>query len=183
MVNKKTVSSLVASLLFSLVLLLTAPVAQASGADEAAALQSFKTFIKYLQNQDGRAWNLFSARTQGLILDISVEQAINDSRVQSMMKEQSISRQQLRELIKHELADPNSEASKACWSEVRQSLPVEALAQVDYQAVLKGNIVRISVGGGSAELFTMVKENGQWKLDLADELGAMDNAVDSDDQD
>ncbi|MGM9998981.1 MAG: hypothetical protein ACI38Q_06270 [Candidatus Bruticola sp.] len=187
MVKRKNVSALVASLLLSILFLWTAPTAQADASDDAAALQSFKTFMQYLKNQDGRAWSLFSTKTQNLIIDMSVEEAIQDSEVQSMMRSHNMSRQELRELMKHELANPNSESSKSCWAEVYSSLPSEVFSQIDFRASVNGNVGKILLSGIDFELFTMVKENGKWKLDLSEVFegasGSTDGVVDSDDDD
>ena len=65
---------------------------------------------------------------------------------------------------------PNSEMAKACWTEASKYFPTEDVSNVELTAVVSGNTAIIR-GPGSATSLTMIKENGQWKVDA---LSAME---------
>lgn len=153
--------SIVAVIVFSLFL---PCLAQAAQGEEAAAINAFKTFVKYAQIQDGRAWNYFTAQSQNLFIEMSVDAAVSDPNMKALMQKEGMSRQDLMQLIKIELANPNSEMAKACWVEASKYFPTEDVSNVKMTAVVSGNTAIIR-GPGSATSLTMIKENGQWKVD------------------
>lgn len=159
--------SIVAVIVFSLFL---PCLAQAAQGEEAAAINAFKTFVKYAQMQDGRAWSLFTAQSQNLFIEMSVDAAVSDPNMKALMQKEGMSRQDLVQLIKVELANPNSEMAKACWAEVSKYFPTEDVSNVKLTAVVSGNTAIIR-GPGSATSLTMIKENGQWKVDAMSVMG------------
>ncbi len=144
--------------------------AQADQGEEAAAINAFKTFIKYAQVQDGRAWNLFTAQSQNLFVEMTVDSAMSDPDMSALMQKEGMSRQDLTQLIKIELANPNSEMAKACWAEASKYFPTEDVSNVNLTAVVNGNKAIIR-GPESATSLTMIKENGQWKIDAMSVMG------------
>lgn len=165
MTNRKISSALAIGLFLLTMLFCIAPSAQADQNEEAAAINAFKTFIKYAQAQDGRAWNLFTAQSQNLFVEMSADAVMSDPDMNALMQKEGMSRQDLMQLIKIELANPNSEMAKACWAEVSKYLPTEDVSNVKLTAVISGNEATVR-GPGSAASLTMIRENGQWKIDI-----------------
>lgn len=173
MLKKKISSALAIVLCLLAVLFSFAPstrAAQAKQSEEAAAIEAFKTFVKYAQTQDGRAWSLFTAQSQNLFIEMSVDAAVSDPNMKALMQKEGMSRQDLVQLIKVELANPNSEMAKACWAEASKYFPTEDISNVEFTAVISGNTATISSPGSSGSL-TMIKENGQWKVDAMSVMG------------
>ena len=159
------------SIAIAIILALFLPcLAQAAQGEEAAAINAFKTFVKYAQTQEGRAWNYFTAESQDLFAQMSADAVLADADGQALMQKEGLSRQDLVRLIKVELAKPNSEMAKACWTEASKYFPTEDVSNVELTAVVSGNTAIIR-GPGSATSLTMIKENGQWKVDA---LSAME---------
>ncbi len=122
------------------------------------------------QIQDGRAWSLFTAQSQNLFIEMSVDAAVSDPNMKALMQKEGMSRQDLVQLMKVELANPNSEMAKACWAEASKYFPTEDISNVEFTAVISGNTATISSPGSSGSL-TMIKENGQWKVDAMSVMG------------
>lgn len=173
MLKKKISSALAIVLCLLAVLFSFAPstrAAQAKQSEEAAAIEAFKTFVKYAQIQDGRAWSLFTAQSQNLFIEMGVDAAVSDPNMKALMQKEGMSRQDLVQLMKVELANPNSEMAKACWAEASKYFPTEDISNVEFTAVISGNTATISSPGSSGSL-TMIKENGQWKVDAMSVMG------------
>lgn len=169
MLNRRNGSALAVGL-FLLALLFSVVPAQAAQGEEVAAVNAFKTFVKYVQIQDGRAWNLFTAQSQNLFIEMSVDAAVSDPNMKALMQKEGMSRQDLVQLIKVELANPNSEMAKACWAEASKYFPTEDISNVEFTSVISGNTATISSPDSSGSL-TMIKENGQWKIDVLSVMG------------
>lgn len=169
MLNRRNGSALAVGL-FLLALLFSVVPAQAAQGEEVAAVNAFKTFVKYVQIQDGRVWNLFTAQSQNLFIEMSVDAAVSDPNMKALMQKEGMSRQDLVQLIKVELANPNSEMAKACWAEASKYFPTEDISNVEFTSVISGNTATISSPDSSGSL-TMIKENGQWKIDVLSVMG------------
>ena len=164
MFSKKISSALAIGLFLLTMLFCVVPSAQAAQGDEAAAINAFKTFVKYAQTQDGRAWGYFTAQSQNFFAEMSADAFMADANGQALMQQEGLSRQDLVQLIKMELAKPNSDMAKACWAEASKYFPTEDVSNVELTATISGNKAVISNPEGSGTL-TMIKENGQWKVD------------------
>lgn len=170
MLNKKISSALAVGLFLLAMLFCIAPSAQAAQGEEAAAINAFKTFVKYAQTQDGRAWGCFTAQSQSLFAEMSADAVLADANGQALMQQEGLSRESLVQLIKIELAKPDSEMAKACWAEASKYFPTEDVSNVELTATISGNKAIISSPGSSSSL-TMIKENGQWKVDVLSVMG------------
>ena len=170
MLKKKISSALAIGLCLLAVLFSFAPstrAAQAKQSEEAAAIEAFITFVNYMQKQDTRAWNYISAQTQDWLLETRLKLLEAEPYFQKWMQQKGISRNELINYIKTEMATPESEIAKECWAVICRYFPQNETIDIELKAVINGDIAVISEPKDNTDDFvTMKKEKGQWKFDV-----------------
>lgn len=156
MFNAKRGTALVLVLAFLFVLGFSAP---SRADDPGTVINTFMT--KLISGQS--VWDMLTGKSQEVMIQMALMQAGQEKSLEG------VDTKELEAFVRRELADNNSEMSKALWSEVKKSLAGTSAADVAVKNVkVNGNTADAVFKDGS--IMKMFKEGGSWKVGLMESI-------------
>lgn len=154
--------SIVAVIVFSLFL---PCLAQAAQGEEAAAINAFKTFVKYVTTEDPRTFSMVSELTKAVTAEAAADVVMDNPQFREMCA--GMSRSDIVQELRAEFENPAQETASNFAKEMKAKLAVFGvdLEKLQYNVRLSGQTADL-YGKDGKHYFVMVKENGQWKVGL-----------------
>ena len=139
--------------------------AQAAQGEEAAAINAFKTFVKYINTEDPRAFSMISELTKVVTAEAAADMAMDNPQFKEICA--GMSRSDIVKELRAEFENPAQEMASNFAKEMKAKLAVFGvdLEKLQYNVRLSGQTADL-YGKDGKHYFVMVKENGQWKVGL-----------------